>query len=379
VVSVSGSGTPYTSPLTLAGLVAFDNSDPSNVALYSNVAYVCGSDRIVMVDVTTATAPTVIGEFGDSVLKGYGDRCSVNANGANPLLVDIYGSPLGDQESMAVYSLANPRAPVLLSTVSSGYGHLENLSFSGNYGIVTTSYITYYTKDFSVAAQTGDFLVFDFTNPSQVLLAGTLQPSSAAGSGNQNLKPWSAVVNPSYAYVASSTATGTSTAGAAILDVIGISSPAGPTPVSQVNTSQAAIFLSFDVSGNTLLAAGSTMGQRNPGKPDFDFTGSLTLTAMDVSNVALPQVVSTLTTTMQVNGTFNTVAFTNGFFAIVNNPPVTDNYGPSTLMIADARNPSNILLYPFQTQFGLSGMVATTTGFLLAPTALGLNIYSLQY
>ena len=83
--------------------------------------------------------------------------------------------------------------------------------------------------------------------------------------------------------------------------------------------------MSFDVSGNTLLAAGNTGAQRNPGGPDFDFTGNLTLTTMDVSNVETPVVLATFTSNLQVNGTFHTAAFTNGVFAIVNNPPDTDD------------------------------------------------------
>jgi hypothetical protein len=47
-------------------------------------------------------------------------------------------------------------------------------------------------------------------------------------------------------------------------------------------------------------------------------------------------------------------------------------------MIVDARNPASILLYPYSTQFGFSGVLATDNGYLLAPTALGLNIYQLQ-
>jgi uncharacterized protein (TIGR03437 family) len=377
VVSVTGSGTAYTSPLSLVGSVSFANTDPSSIVLYNNIAYVCGADRIVMVDVTSPTAPSVVGEFGDSILNGYGDRCSLNTQVQTPYLVDIVGSSSG-AESFAVYSLANPSSPTFLTNASTTYGHMENLSFSGNYGVVTTSYITYYTATAAVASQTGDFLVFDFTNPSQPLFLTYLQPSTLPGSGNQNLKPWSQVVDQAYAFVASSTATGTSTTGEAVLDVISVASPTAPSPVSQVGVPQAAILLSFDVSGTTLLAAGSTAGQRNPGTPDFDFTGYLTLSAFDLTNIQLPVLVSTLTTNLQVNGTFNTASFGNGIFAIVNNPPVTDDFGPSALMIADARTPSNILLYPFQTQFGLSGILTTTNGYLLAPTELGLNIYSLQ-
>jgi hypothetical protein len=376
IVSVSGSGTAYTSPLTMVGTVPFANSDSSSVVLYNNIAYVCGDDRIVMVNVTDPTAPNVIGEFGDSVLAGNGDRCVINTQEATPFLVEIIGatgvtSGADATESFAVYSLATPSSPVLLTVASNAYGHMENLTFYQNYGIVTTSYITYYTSNDEVASQTGNFLVYDFTTPAQPLFVTTL-------AANQNLDPYSEVVDLIYTYVASTTATGTSTTGVGTLDVYSIASPTAPSLISQVTVGNAAILLSFDVAGTTLLAAGNTAGQRNPGTPDFDFTGNLTLTTMDLTNVSVPQVVSSLTTGLQVNGTFTTVAFSNGVFAVVNEPPDTDDYGPSSLMVADARNPANIQLYPFQTQFGFSGLLTTSNGFLLAPTALGLNIYSLQ-
>jgi hypothetical protein len=138
------------------------------------------------------------------------------------------------------------------------------------------------------------------------------------------------------------------------------------------------MLMSFDVSGNTLLAAGNTTAQRNPGNPDFDFTGYLTLTTFDITTLTAPVAVQTFTTSLAVNGTFRVVGFTNGFFALINDPPVTDDFGPQMLMVVDARTPSSILLYPFQYQFGFSGLVATTSGYLLAPTLTGLNIYQLQ-
>lgn len=378
VVSVSGTGTAYTSPLSLVGTVAFANSDTSSIVLYDNVAYICGADSIVMVNVTTPGAPTVIGEFGNSILNGYGDKCVINTSATPPYLVDIVGSASSTTESFAIFSLSNPQSPSLYTVATTAYGNMENLTFSGNYGFVTNSYITYYTSNAEVVSQTGNFLAFDFTNPANPLFITAMQPSSLAGSGNQNLMPYSNVVDSVYSYVASSTATGASTAGAGILNVLNIASPTAPTPISQVTVTQAAILMSFDIAGTTLLAAGNTSGQRNPGLPDFDFTGTLTLTTMNLSNPQLPAIVSRLTTQLQVNGTYYTAAFANGVFAIVNNPPDTDDYGPSSLMIADARNPASILLYPFQTQFGFSGILTTSGGYLLAPTSLGLNIYQLQ-
>ena len=377
VISVSGSGSPYTSPLQLSGAASFTNTVNSSIALYSNVAYVCGANRIVMVDVTNATQPNVIGEFGDTVLKGNGVRCAVNATAGTPYLVEIVG-PATSAESFAIYGLGNPRSPNLLDIATTPYSQMAGLSFAGNYAFVNTSYITFFTNGRGVAAQNGELLVFDFTNPANPLYLGMLQPSSQPGSGDQNLKPFAEIVNQSYAYVASSTATGTSTNGTGLLDVISVASPSTPVAINQVAVNQAAILLSFDISGNTLLAAGNTAGQRNPGNPDFDFTGNLTLSTMDVSNVQAPAVIATSTYTTQVNGTPEVAGFANGVFAIVNNPPATDTFGPSSLMVVDARQPSTILLYPFQTQFGFSGAVTTNNGYLLAPTSLGLNIYQLQ-
>jgi len=376
VVSVSGSGT-YTSPLQLTGSVTFANSSTSTLALYNNVAYVCGPNRIVMVDVTNAATPSMIGEFGDNVFGGNGVRCAINLQVTNPYLVEIFATSSG-ADSFAIYGLGNPRSPNLVDIASTTYSSMVDLSFAGNYAFITTNYITYFTNGHGVAAQNGDDLVFDFTNPASPLFLGMLQPSSQPGSGDQNLKPYAAVVNSIYAYVASSTATGASTNGAGILDVIDIASPSALFAASQVVVSQAAILLAFDISGNTLLAAGNTSGQRNPGNPDFDFLGNLTLTTMDVTNPQAPAVIATATYNLQVNGTAQVSAFTNGVFAIVNRAPDTDDTGPWSLSIADARQPSTILLYPFQAQFGFSGILTTNNGFLLAATAFGLDIYQLQ-
>jgi hypothetical protein len=61
-------------------------------------------------------------------------------------------------------------------------------------------------------------------------------------------------------------------------------------------------------------------------------------------------------------------------FALVNNAPESDPTGPASLMVVDSRNSSAPVLYPFITQFGLSG-IAASNGYLLVPYQNGLNIY----
>lgn len=374
VVSVSGTGTAYTGPLTLIASAAFSNTSISNISLLGNTAYVCSANRITMVDVSDPTSPSVVGEFGDSTLNGNGTICVINTQTGSPYLVDVVG-PLNNPVSFATYDLSSPRSPRLLGLTATQYPYIVDLSFNGVYGYASTSYFTYQTTSSRpIIAQTGDFLSFDFTSPGSPVFLSVLSTLS-----NAHLKPSARVVSQAYAYIASSTATGGSTAGTGTIEVIGVGTPAGMYSANEVSVSPSAIIQSFDVENTLLLASGNTTGNRNPGNPDFDFTGNLTLTTMDLTNITSPTVLASFDTGLQVNGTFYTVAFNNGVFAIVCNPPATDNGGPASLMVVDARQPSNPVLYPFQTQFGFSDLVPTSAGYLLAPTSFGLNIYLLNW
>ena len=144
------------------------------------MAYVCSANRIVMVDVTTPTQPTYIGEFSDSVLNGTGDRCVINTTVTDPYLVVIIGASTS-AESFAIYGLSNPQSPNLLDIASTTYANMVDLSFAGPYAFVTTSYISYYQNNGDIFAQNGDLVAFNFTNPAAPLFLGILQPSGIAG------------------------------------------------------------------------------------------------------------------------------------------------------------------------------------------------------
>ncbi len=376
VVSVSGSGT-YTSPLALVGYAPFSSTDTQSTVLLNNTVYVCGSDQITMVDVTDPTNPTVVGSFGSDQLNGEGTICAVNPNTSPPILVDVVGElSLNDDMSFAVFSLANNQSPTALTIATTPYPYIVSLSFSGVYGFASTSYFSFNTASLDITAQNGEFLAFSFATPSQPQFVGILSPSSLS---DQTLKPYSAVIDSTgFAYIASSTGSGSDTSGTGVLDVVSISTPSAMYGVEQVPASPAAILLSFDISGSTLLACGNTAQNRNPGNPNFGFTGYLTLTTMNVAAIETPAVIASVQTNLQVNGTFYTAAFDNGYFAIVNNAPVSDYEGPQSLMLVDATTPSSPVAYPVQTQWGFSGVVPTSNGYLLAGSDLGLYVYKLQ-
>jgi uncharacterized protein (TIGR03437 family) len=384
-VSVSGSGTVPPTYLTLVGQLVFATGVSSSIVIYPDTpyTYICGPNRIYILDTGSASAPTYIGEFGDAQLAGNGSKCAINTATSEPILVDIVGP--GSAPTFAVYSLSNPESPVLLSQLpTTPYTFLNDISFLGTEGYVSTSWFT--TSGTSISAQYGNFAAYEFSSLFPELLSVL---SSGPGSSGTSVMPNSlalvASTNGSYpntAYIASTTASGSSTSGNAVLDVVNISTPSSMQGVAQATAPSAAdiaIFLGLGYDESLLLVAGNTASFRNPGVPDFSITGNLTLSTMNINNVDAPAGIANVTTNIATTGTYvvQPLELGSGIFAIVNNPPSTDPAGPSSLMIVDASTPSAPALYPFMTQFGM-GDVAAVNGYLLVPNVNGLMIYSIS-
>jgi hypothetical protein len=211
-------------------------------------------------------------------------------------------------------------------------------------------------------------------------LVGAVVPSGTSASSNLSVKPNALVLQPgnypNTAYATSTTSSGAGTNGSAALDVIEVTNVQSMQAVNQVTVSTAAIFLGFGYDHNLLLVTGNTTSFRNPGLPDFNITGNLTLSTMDISNVQSPAGIANMTTNVATTGTYVVQPFGSDIFAIVNNPPSTDPTGPNSLMIVDASAPSAPVLYPFVTEFGM-GDVAAVNGYLLVPNVNGLTIYTI--
>jgi uncharacterized protein (TIGR03437 family) len=376
-VSVSGSGTAPPTFLTLVGQLSFANGAASSIVVYGNTTYICGPNRINIIDTSSVTAPTYVGEFGDADLAGNGGKCAINTNTSQPILVDIVGP--GSAPTFAVYSLSAPETPVKLSQLSTTpYTYISDISFLGTVGYVSTSW--FQTSGNSISAQHGDFAAYDFSSLFPVLVSAIV-PNGSAASSNLSVKPNALVLQagsyPNTAYATTTTSAGGGTTGSAALDVINVSSVQSMQAIEQVTVSNAAIFLGFGYDDNLLLVTGNTTSFRNPGVPDFSFTGNLTLSTMNIANVQNPVGIANVTTDIATTGTYVVQPLGSDLFAIINNPPSTDPTGPASLMIVDASTPSAPVLYPFVTQFGMSD-IAAAGSYLLVPNVNGLMIYTIQ-
>ena len=382
-ISVSGSGSAPPSFLTLTGQLSFANGITYSVAVDGNTTYLCGPNQINIIDTSSVSAPSYVGYFGNSQLAGNGGKCAINLNTSEPILVDIVGP--ASTPSFAVYSISDPDSPVLIGQEDLTYTFLSDISFLGTVGYVSTSWFT--TSGNSISAQYGNFVAYDFSTLYPVLVSVLSSgPGSSGASVMPNATALIASSNDSYpntAYITSTTSTGASTSGDAALDVVNISTPSSMQGVQQVTVANAAIFLGFGYDGSLLLVTGNTTSFRNPGVPDFNITGNLTLSTMNITNVDAPVGIANVTTTIPTSGTYVVQPLvtpsndSTDTFAIVNNPPSTDPTGPSSLMIVDASTPTAPVLYPFVTQFGM-GDVMAVNGYLLVPNVNGLAIYTIE-
>jgi uncharacterized protein (TIGR03437 family) len=373
VVSVSGSGTAPPSYLTLVGQVSFAGGATNTLAIYGNTTYVCGPNRILIIDTSSVSAPSYVGEFGDADLAGNGGKCAINPNTSEPILVDIVGP--GTAPTFAVYSLTAPDSPVKLTQQSTApYTFLTDISFLGTVGYVSTSW--FQNSGSTITATYGNFVAYDFTSLFPALISVL---STGPGSSGSSLMPNSLALNtsssyPNTAYVTSTTASGSSTTGSAALDVVNISTPTSLLGIEQVTVANAAIFTGFGYDESLLLVAGNTTTLQNP---SFTITGDLTLSTMNITNVDAPVGIANVTTNVPTMGTYVVQPFGSDIFAIVNQPPYTDPGGPSSLMIVDASTTNSPVLYPLVTEFGMTD-VAAVNGYLLVPSVNGLMIYTIQ-
>lgn len=377
VLSVSGSGTAPPTFLTQVGRVNFGNTGMSNLVVFGNITYVCGANRINIIDTSDVTKPIYDGEFGDADLHGNGGKCALNLDTSTPILVVLLGP--GSTPSFVVYNVGSPRQPVLIGSIApQSYTFLADLVFVGTLGFSSTSWFTFNSAN-DVTNQYGDFLAFDFSALLPQLVSFLAPVSNVPSSNNLNPKPNALELLPfnlRLVYVATTTNTGNFTTGNAALDVIDVSNVQSLQGIDRVTVPNSTIFLGMAYDNSLLLVTGNTTGYRNPGVPDFNLTGTLTLTTMDISNVRSPQTITTVVTNVQTTGTYSVepLGSKSYVYALVNNPPETDPAGPSSLMVVDARTSKSPVLYPVITQFGLNG-IAASNGFLLAPDENGMTIY----
>ena len=371
LISVGGgAGGGGSSVTQLASLPLPDMAEGSNIVLNGNVAYVCGTQGIHVVDISNSSAPKLLSTFGQSDLNNSGVFCTMLGNN----LLEIVNT-----QSLYVYSLANPTQPQSLSgQVSPPLPFAGSAFLSGNTGFFTTDWFNLIGS--TITNQHGELYAYDFSNPAKPAFLGSLQPGSAPASSNASPRFGGVAVDSTTAYIAATTSTGGDpNSGQGVVQVVDIGSPQNMQAITQVLIPQATVATTVVPQGNLAIVVGNTKSWRNPGTPNFDFTGVMTISAFDITNHRSPSVLSTMVTSYPTNfdGGSIVLPIATGRFLVSIFPGADSNptpQGSGELAILDATDPRNLQLKVIATVSQLD-QIALRNNVLYVLSGSGLTTY----
>jgi uncharacterized membrane protein len=395
---------------TLIGSVPV-NGVPRSMVLYTNtavtenggpqqLAYVCSDSQVNIVDVSTPASPSVLSTFANSLLTEGGTAAGfggVSCGIYNTDLIMAYSREDGNTSAnptavptyFAVFSLANPLAPVQVGSVTSidrpdSAGAIYMLGASA---LLFQNDILYNPYSNFIFQQNGDVWSLNLANAPTtgsvafssdlypcggintntnacndgVTLGGAFTPNSQYTGGPYAVHPGTEV-NSTTAYFASSSSYGGNTeepgnpAFDGQLAVVDDSNPSALNILTKVDVPQSAYLTDVAVQGNIALAVGDTTGiyDSNSG-----YVGTLVIASFDISNPQSPVLLNTVVTALTDKGGATVVPLGNNTFAVGG----TSNNGTGSLVLVDASSPSALRYVPYTALFVASPTIAATPYF----------------
>jgi uncharacterized protein (TIGR03437 family) len=373
LISVQGTGSGLPLVLNPIGTVAVQTSaiqsplqgaihTDANVVVSGSNAYLCDANGIAILNVSNPASPQALSNFGQYDVNGAGEGCAL-----------YQGDLLAfTSAQLNVYNLATPTSP---QRVGQNQFYFGNTFLSGTNAYVSTQAYNTDPNALQITTQTGEFYIYDITNPALPKLdAQLVQNFLQQGSADTSPREGLTVFNNQTAIVLGTSAMGANTNGQALWTTIDVTTPTKPAVLGQTIIPNASIAVNLALQGTQALIAGNTAGVQTTGPP-YSYAGNLTLHLVDFSNPLTGTILSTLVTPYQATGGYAMASLGGGFFAIAFGPPLTDLQGPTTLAIVDARNPMSMVVYPEYGIDGLQGM-SVANGVLYTVSNAGLTVYS---
>jgi uncharacterized protein (TIGR03437 family) len=376
LISVQGTGSGLPLVFNPIGTVAAPSSplEPplqgamhanGNVVVSGNDAYLCDANGIAILDVSHPATPQYLSNFGQYDVNGAGEGCAL-----------YQGDLLASASALLnVYNLATPTSP---QRIGQNQFYFGNTFLSGTNAYVSTQAYNTDPNSLQITTQTGDFYVYDMTNPALPKLdAQLVQNFLQQGSADTSPREGLTVFNNQTAIVLGTSAAGTNTSGQALWTTIDVTVPTKPAVLGQTMIPNASMAVNLALQGTQALIVGNTAGVQNPplSALAYPYTGNLTLHLADFTNPLSGAILGTLVTPYQTTGGYAMASLGGGFFAVTLGPPLTDLQGPTTLAVVDARNPASMVVYP---EYGVDGLqgISLVNGMLYTVSNAGLTIYS---
>jgi hypothetical protein len=367
-------------PATPLGSVAFTGG-AVNVVLNGTTAYACGNNAIGVIDISNPAAPRLLSTFAQSDFGG--NAISGCYQVRQSLVVPV------NTQSAFVYDISDARNLRSQARFTPAFPFNGYVSFVGNTGWLTTDWFEYNTSSNTIFAQHGEFHAVDFTDPAHPAPMGSLAVDSSQQASSNRSPRFGSISNGSdTVYIMSTTALGGDpNGGQGAIQIVDVSNGQNPHALGQIIIPQATVMIRGAAQDNVMLAAGNTKGWRNPGvNPrnnalNFQFTGVLTLTALDVSDWRNPALLSSRCSDVASWSVNGVVPLGSGFFALAAWPPADDAIATGAdprgqLLLVDARDPTNLGLISMGYVAKLQGL-SVSGDKLYAATGDGLSIFQL--
>ncbi len=337
------SQTSFTSPLTLAGETPI--SGASGVAVDGTLAYTGAGSGIDVVDVSDPTNPKVLSTFATSDFPGMTVKQLQVTNGE---LVVLTQDSSATNQSLLIYSLANPSAPTLLGqtpiTVQGSHlSHLSGFVISNNHVFINSFWYRYDTFSNQIFAQFGEDVDIDISNPAAPAVANVIyndSPDASTGYPDGTSNIWQgATVNNNVLLLASTTATGATVAGVqGLVTVVNTTDPSNPSVIEKLTIPGMGGVTGISVQGNRAMVIGSSQYW---GSGISGLTGNVVVAMLDLTDPTNPTVISSQTLGISAIG----ISFLQ---SLGNNLYVTDGFATQdtsepALLVFDASNPQNVV------------------------------------
>jgi large repetitive protein len=318
--------------INLLGLVDTPAS-ATTVEFKDNLAYVCGTEDIAIVDINDPTSPQILSNFAGNLIAGaFNTQCRILNN---HLIVFWQIGLNANGLPLLVYDLADPLNPNLIRNTSLSRRFINSMFIKGDAAYLST--LTLFFIGSISTQQRGDFFSVDFSNITNPQFRDALlAPTSNPDGGNFNMFQTFPITD-SLAYVASTTATGgAGGSGVGRLYVANIANPSNLFTVRTLSLPGTVYATGVGAQGTIGLAVGTT-GPRAQFRPS-NLTGNLKLFSLDVSDPANPQILGELVTNVSAPANTRVTPLGNGFFSIGG----SNIGGTQVLVVVDTNDPQNL-------------------------------------
>ena len=284
-IAITASSATSVISATPLNTVLTPGSQPKSLVTYGSFAYVCGSQYIGVLDISTPGNPKLTATVGTNAFNNVSNLACYIESGNLVAFADTGSTLVSGGPSVTFFSLANPAQPQLTQQSALVKQFVGSVAHRGNYAFAVYNSISFSGSTF--LGQNGDLVTIDVSNPQSPKVVYALSGNTGATLGPNSFFDVIAVDDTTI-YAASSSSTGSqTTVGTGQLLVVDMSDPVNLKVVKQISIPNTRQVSTIRIQGNLAVTMNDVGGWRNP--VDFNQGALLGPTSMSTLDITDPR------------------------------------------------------------------------------------------